>query len=228
MKSAGSDALPKCRSTAQSSESTADVENLGKYSSSTHMDYMRLSQSRWTQMLAIVSQMSSSTEHQVLKSLANLAYEVRHSTSFRTILEHLSRRGRGNVFRIIEKIGKIARFYRSAITFVRVAVEFCSNSEGFTVEAVSSKLQCVNVLSSRMVDQLNRRLPPSSTKLKTHAAEANGSLDAGNDISSMRRCFFCSSTKSIQRSRRSRTTLASVKDLVFCARVSFVSIKFSP
>lgn len=59
---------------------SADL-NLGKYSSSTHMDYMRLSQSYWTQMLAVVSQMSSSTEHQFVKSLASLAYEVRHSTS---------------------------------------------------------------------------------------------------------------------------------------------------
>jgi hypothetical protein len=61
------------------------------------MDYMRLSQSRWTQMLAIVSQMSSSTEDQVVKSLASLAYEVRHSTSFRTMLQHLTWRGRGDV-----------------------------------------------------------------------------------------------------------------------------------
>lgn len=33
---------------------SADLK-LGEYSSSTHMDYMHLSQSRWTQMLAIVS-----------------------------------------------------------------------------------------------------------------------------------------------------------------------------
>lgn len=41
--------------------------------------------------------MSSSTEHQVVKSLASLAYEVRHSTSFRTMLQHLTERGRGDV-----------------------------------------------------------------------------------------------------------------------------------
>jgi hypothetical protein len=76
---------------------SADLK-LGEYSSSTHIDYMRLSQSRWTQMLAIVSQMSSSTEHQVVKSLVSLAYEVRHSTSFRTMLQHLTWRGRGDVF----------------------------------------------------------------------------------------------------------------------------------
>ena len=63
---------------------------LGEYSSSTHMDYMRLSQSHWTQMLAIVNQMSSSTENQVVKSLASVAYEVRHSTSFWTMLQHLT------------------------------------------------------------------------------------------------------------------------------------------
>jgi hypothetical protein len=133
---------------------------------------MRLSQSRWTQLLAIIRQMSSSTEHQVMKSLASLAYEVRHSTSFRTMLQYLTWGERGDVFRIIEKIGKVARFYRSAITFVHTAAEFCSNSDGFTVEAVSSKLQCVNVLSLRTVDQLNKRLPTSSIKLKAHSAEA--------------------------------------------------------
>jgi hypothetical protein len=123
-------------------------------------------------MLAIIRQMSSSTEHQVVKSLASLAYEVRHSTSFRTMLQHLTWGERGNVLRIIEKIGKVARFYRSAITFVHTAAEFCTNSDGFAVEAVSSKLQSVNVLSSRTVDQLNKRLPASSIKLKAHSAEA--------------------------------------------------------
>jgi hypothetical protein len=123
-------------------------------------------------MLAIVRQMSSSTEHHVVKSLASLAYEVRHSTSFRAILQHLTWGGRGDVFRIIEKIGKVARFYRSAVTFVHTAIGICSNSDGFTVEAVSSKLQCVNVLSSRTVDQLNKRLPTSSIKLEAHSAEA--------------------------------------------------------
>src|ERR1700730_9626782 len=38
-----------------------------------HMDYMRLSQGRWTQMLAIIRQISSSTGHQVVKSPASLA-----------------------------------------------------------------------------------------------------------------------------------------------------------
>lgn len=141
------------------------------------MDYIRLSQSRWAQMLAIIRQMSSSTEHQVVKSLASLAYEVRHSTSFRTMLQNLTWGERGDVFKIIEKIGKVARFYRSAITFVHTAAEFCSNSDGFTVEAVSSKLQCVNALSSRTVDQLNKRLPTSSIKLKAHSAEAQRLLE---------------------------------------------------
>ncbi|OLE52394.1 MAG: hypothetical protein AUG51_18320 [Acidobacteria bacterium 13_1_20CM_3_53_8] len=167
-----SETLPKYKFTARSSESRADIESIGEYSPSTHASYMRLSQSRWARMRDMAGQISSSAEHQTLKSLASLAYEVRRSTSFRIMLEQLSRRGRGHVSKIVEKVGKLARFYRSAITFAHTAVEFGSNSDTFIVKAVTSRPQSVNILSSVTVDQLRRRLPPPSRKLESHAGDA--------------------------------------------------------
>lgn len=77
---------------------------------------------------------------------------MRYPASFRKVLERLSRRGRCHVSRIINKIGKIARFHRTPINL-------CAWSLNFAAAQMAT------------VDQLNKCLPPSFMKLKAHPGE---------------------------------------------------------
>lgn len=136
------------------------------------MDYMHLACERWSQIIKTMDQIPGSMEVNLVKSLASQAYEVRHSTSFRRLLSHYCLTRSSNLSKIIEKLGKIARFGRAAATIVQFASSVDHAYTSFCLEFVESCQRQINILSRRTVDHLRLRLPPYSTKMNGFRGEA--------------------------------------------------------
>ena len=143
-------------------ESKEDIERLGEYCAYTHAEYIKLSHQRWTDINALVHQVSSTENWQAAKSLADLAYQVRQSTSFRNFLAFVYQHQRTRITKMVEQMGKISRFYRSALTIIQVAAKFCKDVSYISVKTLGFPKRAVDLLSSRTPIDLASRLPLTS------------------------------------------------------------------
>lgn len=158
-----------CSHKAHRSESRADIETLGDYSSSTHEEYKQLATNRWRMMVDLVEQVKDDSSPEAVEALARLAYEVRRSDTFRSLLEILFQQQRYDVSRILDKIGKISKFFRSAVTLTRVAA---TTPHGFfKVETTPSISREIDALRDLTVADMVRRAPALLGQLASHAAE---------------------------------------------------------
>lgn len=163
--------VPEYSSTLEPSESTTDTQSIGKYSSATHAEYMRLARRRWRDLVDAIRH-SESGDVQHLKTLARLAYDVRRSASFRAYLQHVVHHSDFNLWEVIKKLGKISRFYRCSVTFVGAAVEAGKASTDFRMALVPSCIRTIQVLSGVTVNRLCSRVPLLSTRLDRRASQA--------------------------------------------------------
>jgi hypothetical protein len=153
----------------QHSESRADTEALGDYNSWTHEDYMQLATSRWKRMAGFIDLVKDCSDPEAVKALVRLAYEVRRSDTFRSLLEGLFQHRQHHVSRVLDKVGKIAKFFRSAVTLTRVAAKTRLGS--IKVEIVPSISRRIDVLRGLTVADMIGRAPALSGKLASHTVE---------------------------------------------------------
>ncbi|ERF70417.1 hypothetical protein EPUS_05236 [Endocarpon pusillum Z07020] len=154
-------------------ESKEDEGRLGAYCVDTHLDYMRLSYERWKDMVDLVYRICSAEDQQSVHSLAGLTYQVRQSSSFRYLLESTVHNHSNVVAKVVERIGKISKFYRSAVTLVRVAAKHCQDIDRFRFRTLASQKRAINVLSVSNLNNLISRVPPASRgRLQTQAGNA--------------------------------------------------------
>jgi OTT_1508-like deaminase len=153
---------PRYRTSDCHHESKEDVKYLGTYCTDTHVEYMQMSYQRLTDIVELVHRICCSENQQSMTSLASLTYRVRQSSSFRLLLEFLSQNRYNHASKMVEKVGKISKFYRSAVTIVRVAATFCSDVSSLKVVSLVSQKWPIGVLSSRIPADLMSRVPPAS------------------------------------------------------------------
>jgi len=155
-------------------ESKEDIENLGEYCRNTHSKYIELSRQRWTAISELVYEITSVENLEALKVLAELAYQVRRSTSFQNLLAFLHPNQQARIRKIVERIGKISKFYRAAVTIVRVAEKHCRSVSSICVKVIGFPKQSITLLSSRSSRHLESRLPESSRpRFQEQAGEAS-------------------------------------------------------
>lgn len=129
-------------------ESKEDIERLGEYCTNTHSEYVKLSHKRWTDITALVHQIVTTENQQAVKSLANLAYQVRQSASFQGFLTFVYQHQQTYVTKIVEQIGKISKFYRCALTIIQVAAKFCKDVSYICVKTLGFPKRAISLLSS--------------------------------------------------------------------------------
>ena len=81
-------------------------------------------------------------------------------------------RGPGHASKLVERIGKIARFFRSAMTFTEAHRLLSRELNHFSLEFVRSRRESISVLSSRSFQHLRQRLASSPWKIDSHKLEA--------------------------------------------------------
>jgi OTT_1508-like deaminase len=118
-----------------------------------------------TDIVDLVRQICSSDNLQSVTSLASLSYQVRQSSSFRLLLGSVSQARHNQVSKVMEKIGKICKFYRSAASF-------CDDMTCLKVETLTSQKRAICVLSSSNPADLINRVPPASRSRLHHQAGA--------------------------------------------------------
>jgi hypothetical protein len=155
-------------------ESREDIETLGEYCADTHSEYIKLPHQRWIDMTALVHQIATTENRQASKSLADLAYQVRQSTSFRNLLAFIYPHQQTRVTKIVGQIGKISRFYRCALTIIQVAAKFCKDVSYICVKTLGFPKRTIGLLSSRRPIDLASRLPVAArSRLQREAETAN-------------------------------------------------------
>ena len=165
----------------QASETQADIEMLGEYSGDTHQAYMQCSLERWNQLFSLIQEVSSSSStDQQIRQIARRAYQVRRSSSFKVLLQNLCRNGKYHMTKIMEKLGKVAKFYRAAITIIDSAIHSNTSCTCFKLREVKSMKRRVHVLRGRRPVQLQARVPFLRTNIRKYAAEAQHMLDRWN------------------------------------------------
>jgi hypothetical protein len=140
-------------------ESKEDIARLGEYCEDNHPEYVKLCQKRWTNITILAHQTATAPDRQAAKSLTELAYQVRQSTSFRRFLTVVYQHQRARVTKMVEQIGKISRFYRCALTIVQVAAKFCKDVSYVRVRTLGLPKRAITLLSSRSPMDLASRLP---------------------------------------------------------------------
>jgi hypothetical protein len=164
--------FPKYKATMHTSESEADIERIGDYNEDTHVEHMRLAAWRWNRISYMTLNMVPPHEVEDLKELGELTYSVRHSATFRALLKKISQRRPGSSSKLVDKIGKVARFFRSSVTFTEAHSLLSHELTRFNLECVRSRQESNTVLSSRTLQHLRVRMASSSWKLDRHTHDA--------------------------------------------------------
>lgn len=106
-------------------ESSQDISLLGKLDSTTHMQYVRLGKARYRDIARLSQALrSAGAEGRIARMMALVksAYLVRRSASFKQFLEcNIRVTNRSNIREasaeaLVERLGKLSRFYRAALT----------------------------------------------------------------------------------------------------------------
>jgi hypothetical protein len=141
--------FPNYRATMQASESEADIGKVGDYNEDTHVEYTGTAAWRWNRISDMARNILSPHKFEDLKELGELGYSVRHSASFHALLKKISQRGPGHASKIVDNIGKIAKFSRSAVTFTEAHSLLSRQLTHFSLKFVQSRRESISMLSSR-------------------------------------------------------------------------------
>jgi OTT_1508-like deaminase len=147
-------------------ESSQDIERLGIPCPENHSLYMEMCKDRLIEVRNLCSKLAcssddSSLEHMVV--LTRLTYDIRRSSSFKQFLQHNIQRTRrpaaitSILGHLIERAGKISRFYRAAITFTAVGTRLLKNNIAIEVRGVPTSKHQILELSARTPAQLRLR-----------------------------------------------------------------------
>lgn len=149
-----------------STEATQDIERLGIHSRENHSIYMQACRDRLNQLRNLSAELicpSNRSNFQEMLVLTKVAYDVRRSSSFRQYLNHnLQKTKRPEamvpiVGSIIERLGKISRFYRAAMTIAAFGMKLLKRNITIKVEAVPAPKVQIPELNGRTTAQLRLR-----------------------------------------------------------------------
>jgi hypothetical protein len=127
---------------------------------------MQACKERLNQLRDLCSELSRPSDGPNLQNLMLLterAYEVRRSSSFRQFLQsNLQKPKRAEaitslVNRILERLGKISRFYRAATTFTAVGIKLLNKNMAIQIQGVPAPKFQIEELSDRTPRQLRKR-----------------------------------------------------------------------
>ena len=147
-------------------ESKQDMDYLGRYCDETHESYMRLSEDRIRQLkkfTAKVINSSTNCELEVLNDVCQLAYSVRHSSSFKHFIQaNLNRKPKPGISlpttpKIIERLGKISRFYRAALAMTDFVTKVKELGRKIIIETIPAQKIRIPELADRTAAQLCAR-----------------------------------------------------------------------
>ena len=147
-------------------ESTQDVELLGRYCDETHGSYMCLCEDRMRQLKKLTAEVihpSTTGELEALKNLGQLTYSVRRSSSFKHFVQaNLNRKWERGISlpttsKIIERIGKISKFYRAALAMTDFITKAKALGRKITIEPVPTSRIQIPKLANRKAAQLRAR-----------------------------------------------------------------------
>jgi hypothetical protein len=156
---------PAFVSTNDSKEASDDVKQLGKHCAENHARYIALCRSRMDELRNISSELADLRNRSIEKMmpLARVAHNVRRSSSFKQFLKFNLRASKREDVRefaagcIVERLGKISRYYRAAVTIHVFGEKLVKNNRAINLHAVSTSRTRIPELSGRSVDDLQRR-----------------------------------------------------------------------
>jgi len=137
------------------------------YYSSSNEESSELATSRWAEMRQLIDGLKVNPKVEPTKRLAHLAYEVRRSSSFRAVLQR--QYSYHNQLQIIERLGKIAKFFRSAVNLVQVAAT--PSFMRIKMATVVSVSRTINILQGHTVSDMKDRQPALSGKIDSKSEE---------------------------------------------------------
>ena len=150
-------------------ENLGNVE-AGQNSTSEHKDSLELAASRWIEIRQLVDILAINPDSEAINQLARLAYDVRHSACFRTLLRRHYPRNH-HFSQVMESLGKVAKYFRSAVCFIQVAANSTLQTKQIKVEIVSSVSRRINILQGNTVESMQARVPGLSEKTKDQVRE---------------------------------------------------------
>lgn len=147
-------------------EASQDIERYGTRCRENHHFYMQLSKDRLNQLRNLSSELRCPSGRPKIRQmilLVNTAYDVRRSSSFRQFLKlNLPKPNRPEATfyildSIAQRLGKISRFYRAAMTIAAVGNKLMKNNTKIRIQGVHAKKVQIPELSSRTATQLRLR-----------------------------------------------------------------------
>jgi len=156
---------PAFVSTKDSKEASHDVQHLGKHCAENHARYIALCKSRLEELRNLSSDLADLRDRSIEKmmSLARVAHDVRRSSCFKQFLKFNLRASKREYVRefaasrIVERLGKISRYYRAAVTIYAFGEKLVKNNRAIDLQAVSTSRTRIPELTGRSVDDLLRR-----------------------------------------------------------------------
>jgi hypothetical protein len=91
----------------------------------------------WIEMRQLIDKLHITLDLDAIKQIALLTYNVRRSSAFRAIISTHSQ-NRHRYLQIMERIGKLAKFFRSAVSVIHVATSTVLRNKHIEVETVPS------------------------------------------------------------------------------------------
>lgn len=133
-------------------------------------DSEQLAATRWKEMKDLINKLHISPDLQAVKELAYLAYGIRRSVAFRNLIStQCQHRQRSK--QILERIGKVSKFYRSALSLIRVATCATLRHKHIKVETIPSVSRKICILRDHSVKDMRMRLPAMAARTSLQTAE---------------------------------------------------------
>jgi hypothetical protein len=143
-----------------------DIQRFGRRCPENHKLYMQTCKDRLNQLRGLSFELARTLGGSNLPKmmvLAETAYDVRRSSSFRQFLQsNLQQTKRPEVVisfvgGILERLGKMSRFYRAATTFSAVGMKLLKRNMSIRIQGVPAPKVRITELSSRTTAQLRLR-----------------------------------------------------------------------
>ncbi|KAH6668366.1 hypothetical protein B0J14DRAFT_704039 [Halenospora varia] len=147
-----------------------DIKRVGEHGSCRHEDSPQLAASRWKEMRQLIDRLHVASDFEAIKRLARLAYDVRRSDCLRVLLKTHCRQ-RHHSSKIVERLGKIAKFFRSAVSLIHVAASAAVRFKHIKVETVPSRSRSITLLHDHTVEKMEKRLPALARRPSSQVAE---------------------------------------------------------
>lgn len=124
-------------------------------------DTERLAVTRWKNMRELIDKLHRTPDVETIKQLSRLAYDVRRCNAFRKLLSSQYQQ-RQRLSQILERVGKVAKFFRSVVGIIRVAGSTTLKNKHIKIETVPSISRRIEVLRNHSIPKMKTPIPEFS------------------------------------------------------------------